>query len=403
MDYQYIAYNADRKLIKGKFSASSEEAALGILSYGNYQVVSLKKATPVLNLQKLLVKQIRVNPKETIMFSRQLALLLGSGIDIVTALELLQNQVINTALKDAIGEIISDIRGGTSLSEALSKHPKIFSQVYYQAVAAGEQSGSLELVLRQMADHIERAYETAKRVKGALTYPILVLVVALLVIAAMVIFVLPTFTSLYASIGAEMPGLTNMLLGAAGWFSHNGLYLILVLVVLLGLGFVYAKGAHGKALWDRAALRLPVVGRIYLLNEMARACRTIALLFKVGLPLPEIMTMASQGSSNGVVSGTLVEVQRELIRGEGLSRPMSKMPIFPPLMVQMVAVGEETGNLDTTLTTVAESFEAESADKTAAAVGLIQPAVTIVIGLIIMVIAVTLMSAIYSIYGQMDF
>ncbi len=145
---------------------------------------------------------------------------------------------------------------------------------------------------------------------------------------------------------------------------------------------------------------MPVIGRIVLLNELSRCCRTISLLFKVGIPLPEIMTLATQGANNKVISEALGEVKEELIRGEGLYKPMTKRPVFLPLMSQMVGVGEETGNLDNTLATVAQSFEAESEDKTSAAVGLIQPIITIVIGVMVAFIAVSMFSAMYGVYGQ---
>jgi type IV pilus assembly protein PilC len=275
--------------------------------------------------------------------------------------------------------------------------------MYYQAIAAGEQGGNLEVVLRQMADYIERGATTEKRVKNALTYPFIVVIVAIIVIAVLVTFVLPTFTSLYSQFGAEVPLATRMLMGATDWLVSYGLYLLLAIVAAGGIGYVYIKTPAGKLWWDKLSLHLPVVGRINLLGELSRCCRTIALLFTVGLPLPEIMAIAIRSSNNKAMVENLTEVQRELIRGEGLSRPMAKRKLFLPLMVQMVRVGEETGNLDNTLTTVAESFETEADDKTNSAVGLIQPAMTIIIGLVVAFIALALISAMYSIYGQASF
>ena len=400
MDFLYVAYTEDKRLVKGKLSATSDEAAANLLSYGGYQVVSLKSVVPFFDKEKLLARFSRVKPREIIMFSRQLAILLESGTDIVTSLELLQSQITNRTLKRVIGEVASDIRGGSSLSAALSKHPRAFSQMYYRTIAGGEQGGNLEIVLRQMADYIERGATTEKKIKNALTYPIIIAVVAIIVIAILVTFVLPAFTSLYAQFGAELPLPTRMLLGATDWLSHYGLYLLLVIVAAAGLGFVYAKTPAGKYQWDKLSLRLPVVGRINLLSGLSRCCRTMALLFRVGLPLPEIMALTIHSSDNKAMVEALTEVQQELIRGEGLSRPMAKRKLFLPLMVQMVGVGEETGNLDNTLATVAESFEVEADDRTSSAVGLIQPAIIIIIGLLVAFIAISLVSAMYSVYGQ---
>jgi type IV pilus assembly protein PilC len=172
------------------------------------------------------------------------------------------------------------------------------------------------------------------------------------------------------------------------------------MVAIAGAVFAYIKTPAGKHWWDKTLLGLPVFGRINLLNQLSRCCRTMSLLFKVGVPLPEIMAVAIYGATNKVIAEALTGVQQEMIRGDGLSRPMSRRQIFLPLMVQMVGVGEETGNLDNTLATVAESYEVEAADKTSSAVGLIQPAMTMFIGGIVGFIALALVSAMYSVYGQ---
>lgn len=400
MDYLYVAYTEDKRLVKGKLSATSAETAASLLSYGGYRLVSLKSVTPFFNKERLLAAFSRIKPREMVMFSRQLALLVESGTDIVTSLDLLQNQITNQTLKRIVGNVAADIRGGSSLSAALSKHPRAFSQMYYRAVAAGEQAGNLEVVLRQMADYIERGAITEKKVKSALTYPIIVAIVAIVVIGVLVTFVLPTFTGFYGELGAELPLSTKILTGFTDWLTHYGLYLMLVIVGAAVLGLIYTRTPAGRYQLDKLLLRLPVVGRINLLSGLARCCRTMALLFKVGLPLPEILALAIHASNNKAMAEALTEVQQELIRGEGLSRPMAKRELFLPLMVQMVGVGEETGNLDNTLVTVAQSFEVEAEDRTSSAVGLIQPAIIIVIGSIVAFIAVSLVSAMYSVYGQ---
>jgi type IV pilus assembly protein PilC len=401
MDFQYVAYTPDKKLVKGKLSATNEEAAASLLGYGGYQVVSLKTVTPFFTTGGLTSRFARVKSREIIMFSRQLALLLESGTDIVTALELLQSQSTNRTLKNVIGEVASDIRGGTSLSAALGKHPQAFPELYHRTIAAGEQGGNLEIVLRQMADFLERGALTEKKIKNALTYPIILAIVAVVVVAILVTFVMPTFVGLYSAFGAELPLPTRLLLGVADWLLSYGLFLVLGIVAVVILGYIYIRTPAGKYQWDSLMFRAPVVGRINLLSELARCCRTMALLFRVGLPLPEVMALAIHGSNNKAMVEALTEVQQELIRGQGLSKPMGQRPLFLPLMVQMVGVGEETGNLDNTLTTVAQSYEVEADDRTSTAVGLIQPAMIIVIAVVIGFVAVALLSAMYSIYGQL--
>jgi type IV pilus assembly protein PilC len=400
MEFSYVAYTEDKKLIKGKLAATSEEAASRLLSYGGYRVLSLKERIPFLDLGRLIPSFRRVRPIEIILFSRQLALLLEAGTDIVTSLELLQDQTTNNLFKDVIGQVASDIRSGNSLSLALSKHPKVFTQIYHRAIAAGEQGGNLEIVLRHMADFQERVVKTEKRIRNALTYPVIVLVVAVIVVGLLFAFVLPTFTDLYESLGTELPALASILIDVTSWLTDYGLYIIGAFVLGIVILFLYVRTPNGKYWWDSLSLRLPIIGRILQLSELSRIAQTISMLFRAGLPLPEIMAQASNATNNKVIAEAVNGVQQELIRGEGLSGPMEKRSIFLPLMTQMVGVGEETGKLDDTLATVAVTYDVESEDRINNAIGLIQPIITVVIGLVVAFIAVALVSTLYSIAGE---
>jgi type IV pilus assembly protein PilC len=403
MEFQYVAYTEDKRLVKGKLSATSEESALNLLSYGGYQTISLKEIVPFFNLQMIAALFSRVKPKEIIIFSRQLALLLESGTDIVTSLELLQSQATNRTLRAVLGKVASDIREGSSLSTALAKHPRAFPELYSRTLAAGEKAGNLEIVLRQMADYMERGATTEKKIKNALTYPVVVAIVAFIVITILITFVLPAFTDLYHTLGADLPATTRLLISLSDWLIDYGVFLLLGIVALAIVGIIYIRTPVGKYQFDKLMLTMPVIGRINLLSELSRCCRTIALLFKVGLPLPEVMSQAIRGTKNKVIAEALTDVREDLIKGEGLSKPMAKRTIFLPLMVQMTSVGEETGNLDTTLATVGQTYEIEADDRTSSAVGLIQPAITILIGIAVAFIAISMVSAMYSIYGQVEF
>jgi type IV pilus assembly protein PilC len=403
VEYAYTAYTRDRKIVKGKLNATNVEMATRVLNYGGYQIINLKPSSSFLDMGKIPISTgSKVGAKDILLFSRQLALLLESGTDLVNSLELLQRQITSKGLKKILTQVVHEIRGGSSFSAALSKHPRVFDSMYVQAMAAGEQAGNLDVVLRQMADHLNREVITGKKVKNALTYPIVVFVLAVVVVAILAIFVMPTFTQLFSSFGAKLPTTTRILIGFADWASHYAIWVLVVLFLLIGAGYGYIQTASGKLQWDTISLRLPMVGRINQLNELSRCCRTMALLFKVGLPLPEILAQAIRGSTNKAFANALSGVQEELIRGEGLSKPMSRNQIFLPLMVQMIAVGEETGNLDSALTTVALTYETESDDRTAAAIGFIQPALTIGVALVIGFVAVSLVSAMYGIYGQIS-
>ncbi len=400
MVFQYVAYTENGEIVKGKLPAANEEAANDLLGYAGYQAISLKPYIPFLNVDKLTAGLFRVKPGEIILFYRQLAMLLESGIDIVTSLELLQEQAANRALKRVLGDVISDLRAGNQLSKALGKHPHVFSPIYCRLIGVGEQSGDLETVLGQVADYMEKEVTTTKETKSALMYPAITSVVTVVVVAILVTFVLPSFGSLYRSLGVELPSSARLLLDLSGKLKEHWAYLMLGTLAVLGLAYIYIKTPGGRAMWDRLILRLPLLGHVCHLSELSRLCRSMSLLFRAGLPLTEVLPLLIQCSRNQALAKALVDVQQDMIKGEGISRPMSKNKLFLPMMVQMVRVGEETGNLDVTLLAVARSYEAEAEDKTRSLISLIQPVMTLAIGLVIGAIALSLVSAMYSIYGQ---
>lgn len=400
MVFQYVAYNEKGELVKGKLPATNEEAANDLLGYAGYQAISLKPHIPFLNFEKLTAGLSKVKPSDIILIYRQLAMLLESGIDIVASLELLQEQATNRSLKRVLDDVIADLRTGNQLSRALSKHPHVFSPIYCQLIGVGEQSGDLETVLKQVADYMEKEVTTTKETKNALMYPVITSVVTVVVIIVLVTFVLPQFGTMYSSLGAEMPAPAKLLIDFSTKLKEYWVYLMLGTLAALVLAYSYIKTPKGRAKWDRLVLRLPVLGKVCHLSELSRLCRSMSLLFRTGLPLTEIIPLLIQSSRNQALSEALGGVQQDMIKGEGISQPMTKSKLFLPMMVQMVRVGEETGNLDVTLLAVARSYEAEAEDKTRSLISLIQPAMTLIIGLVIAALALSLVSAMYSIYGQ---
>ncbi|OGO19139.1 MAG: hypothetical protein A2144_06010 [Chloroflexi bacterium RBG_16_50_9] len=400
MVYQYVACNEVGEMVTGKLSAVSEEAVTQMLNYAGYRLINLRPYMPFFSLGRLSGQMSRPKPTEIILLYRQLALLLESGISIITALELLQVQSTNRSLKIVLAEIISDLRGGSSLSASMGKHPDIFSPLACRSLSIGEQTGGLETMLKQIADYTEKEIEAKKGIKSALTYPIIAAVVTVIVVGVLVGFVLPAFADLYSSLGAELPALTRIMMDFSHMFRSNLLSIMLSLIVIAGTGLVYSKSSEGRYQLDNLILRIPQLGRIKHLNELARTCRSISLLFHAGLPLTEILPLVIQGSGNRVIARALYDVQQDMLKGEGLAQPMAKNPLFLPMMVQMVKVGEETGGLETSLGAVAQNYETEAEDKTKSLISLIQPLMTLIIAGVVGLIAMSMFSAMYSMYGQ---
>jgi len=398
MNYVYTGYTEDRGMVKGRISASNEQTATQMLINVGYRVVSLKQIKPFLpDMGGLL--QGNVKTSEMVTFSRQLALLLESGIGIVQGLELLQSQASNKQLKKVLIEVVSDLRGGSSLSMALSKHPRVFSTIYHKMVSVGEQTGNLEEVLRSLADYAERESGAMSKLKMALTYPAIVFCLAIVVIAIMVTVVLPPIVGMFTSMGGELPITTRLLLASLDFLNAYGLYL---LIVGSGVGiaaYMYSRSPSGSYYKDLLLLKLPLLGRLSLVSHLARSCRSMALLFRAGLPLPEIMTLASQSSGNKVISKALNDVEQDMLKGEGLAGPMKKRWVFLPLMVAMTKVGEETGNLDATLITVAENYDVEAASRIQTMLSMIEPVMTIAMGIGVGFIALSIFMPMYSSLG----
>jgi type IV pilus assembly protein PilC len=401
MQYKYVAYNERKQLVNGKIDAPSEAVALDLMTYSGLKIVSLKEAKSLLNMEKIR-GVAKVGNREVIMFSKQLALMIESGFDIAASLDLLESQISNRGLKRIVGEITKDIRNGMKPSQAFARHPAAFSALYCRTIAVAEETGNLEKALRQMSEHIEKNANSAKKVKGALMYPTMVLVLMVGVIAIMVLFVVPSFKTLYDQLGANVPLAAQILLSSTNFLRAAGLWIILGVVGLLVLAFALTRSEEGKYQRDKLMLRMPLIGRIIMLSELSRVAATISTLFRAGVPLPEVMTLASQSCENRVIGKALTDVRQEMLQGQGLARPLSQRPIFPALMVQMASVGENTGNLDTTMDTVAVSYGMEADDRTAIMTSLITPITGIIMGGLVAFLAVALVSTMYGMMGSIS-
>ena len=402
MQYKYVAYNQQKQLVNGKVDAPNETVAQDLLNLSGLKTVSLKEAKPLLNMEKIRGATYKISNKEVIMFSKQLALMIESGFDIAASLDLLASQISNRGLKKIVGEITADIRNGMKPSQAFAKHTTAFSGLYCRTIAVAEETGNLEKALRQMADHIEKNANAAKKVKGALMYPAMVLIMMIGVIAVMVLFVVPSFQTLYDSMGTEIPLPARILLGTTNFLRSTGLYMLLGVVGFVVLAFALTRSDEGKYQRDKLMLRIPLIGNIIVMSELSRVAATISTLFRAGVPLPEVMTLASQSCENRVIGRALTEVRQEMLQGQGLARPLSQRPIFPALMVQMASVGENTGNLDTTMDTVAVSYGMEADDRVTVMTGLITPITGIIMGGLVAFLAVALVSTMYGMMGSLE-
>ena len=395
MDYAYLGYTGDRQIVKGRISATDERAAVDMLDKVGYRVVSIKPITSAFPaLGKLF--QAKVKTTEMVTFSRQLALLLESGVGVIQALELLEAQSTDKSLKKVLFQVLHDLRGGKSLSIALAQHPQVFSKLYCKLVNVGEQTGALETVLRSLAGYIERQSASVAKIKQAMMYPAIVFCVAIAVGAIMVTILLPPLIDMFAKLGGTLPLPTRILLATMHFLQGYGVFLFVGIIAVAVVGYMYGRTPNGRYMRDRLMLRIPMMGRLFQVTELARICRSLALLFRAGLPLPEVMALTIQATGNRVIATSLKEVEQGMLRGQGLAKPMSTRPVFLPMMVEMAKVGEETGNLDESLVLVADNFEIEADRRTQTLLGMIEPAMTIALGVGVGFLALSVFGPIYS-------
>jgi type IV pilus assembly protein PilC len=398
MAYQFTAYTLDKRIVQGRIDATSENMAEEALYRAGYQrILNLREVRLGLSLEKLMPTLFGVKPQDVIDFSHQLATLIESGISIFTALELLKEQAPRATFRKIIAGLVEELQGGNSFSQALSKYPQVFSYTYCQVVKASEQAGNLEAGLRQVAGYMEKRATTTNRVKRALAYPAMVLLMAIGVFALLITVALPPLIGLFNSLGAELPLTTKLLIATADFLIHYKLYLLWGVFILITLIAVYMKLPAGKLTMDRLKLKMPLIGSINIEHNMCHFCQTTSMLLKAGLPLPQIMDIAIQTVGNRIIRQALRDVKEKLIQGQGLSQPMAEIDLFPRLLVEMVAVGEKTGTIDSTLATLADYYEERVDQRINTLISMIEPFLTVVIGLVVAFIALSLITPLYSI------
>jgi len=403
MAYQFKAYTLDRRIVRGTIDAASESMAEEALyRVGYHRVLSLKEVRPALGLRRLLPTLFGVKNQDVIDFSRQLATLIESGVTILTALQLLEEQAFRAGFRKVVAGLINELRGGSSLSQALSEYPQAFSYTYRQVIRASEQAGNLEVGLRQMAGYIEKQAATRRRIKRALTYPIVVLFMAIGVFVLLITVALPPLIGLFTSLGTELPWMTKLLIAVAGFLINYKFYLLVgVAIVILSI-IGYARLPAGRLTMDRLMLKMPLIGPINIQHNMCHFCRTASMLQKAGLLLPQTMNIVIQTIGNRIIRQALREVREKLVQGQGLSQPMAEIDLFPRLLVEMVSVGEKTGNLDSTLATLGDYYEQGVDQRVNTLISVLEPALTVGVGLVVAFIALSMITPLYSILGSMQ-
>jgi type IV pilus assembly protein PilC len=325
-----------------------------------------------------------VKPMDIAVFSRQLATMLAAGIPLVQGFEIIGSGHEKPSMQKLILDIKSDVEAGTSLHESLAKHPLYFDDLFVNLVEAGEQAGALEGLLDKIATYKEKTEALKKKVKKALFYPAAVLAVAVIVTIILLVFVIPQFESLFKGFGADLPAFTQMVINLSRFVQSDGLYIGAVVFALFWTFFYFKKRSKRmREFLDRAALKMPVIGPILNKAAIARFSRTLATMFAAGVPLVEALESVAGATGNIVYENAVLRMRDEVATGQRLQRAMETTELFPNMVVQMIAVGEESGSLDTMASKVATFYEAEVDNAVDAMSSLLEPLIMVILGVLV--------------------
>jgi type IV pilus assembly protein PilC len=364
---------------KGEIEAANEAALRGILRRQGLTSITVKQKPKDLSEYLPFLKQ-KVKQKEVVIFARIFATMINAGLPLIQCLELLAQQEQNKTFAQIITAIKEDIEGGSTLSDALSKYPNIFDDLFVNLVAAGESGGILDVILQRLSNYMEKAMKLKSKVKGAMTYPASVLVISIAVVALLLVKVIPVFQKMFEGFGGELPGPTQFLITLSAYAQKYFLVAIIALAIVVYAFRRYYKTEKGTLLIDDLILKSPVFGPLLKKVAVARFTRTMSTMMTSGVPILEGLAIVSKTAGNKIVENALIRVRKSISEGKTIAEPLLETGIFPPMVVQMIAVGEATGALDAMLSKIADFYDDEVDTAVDAMTALLEPFMMVFLG-----------------------
>lgn len=400
MWFKYIAVKAGGEVVTGTVEATTEQRAEELLWQSELTILSLKKTRSIPSVRELLPTFFGVKRDDVVNFSRDLSTLLGAGIAIIPSLVMLYERTTKPSMKKLIRDIWVSVETGSSFSDACAKHPTVFSPFYLRLTKVGEEIGNLEQMLEQIGIQMTKEAAVMAKVKSALTYPAFVLAVATVAVVALVTFVVPAMSGLFEQFGGELPLLTRIIVAISDFFRGNILYLAFGFIVVIGVSVWFFGTPTGKRIRSTMALKIPIIKDVNIKGTMSRLARNLSILLGGGITLTEALELVIQTTDNVIFKEAFTKVRADVHDGLLLSQAMRNQPLFPPMLTQVVGVGEHTGRLEPNLETVADFYEKETDKAVASATGMLTPIMTIVVGGIVALIAISMYTPIYGLAGQ---
>ena len=403
--FDYQVRDRDGKLKSGQLEADSQQAVASKLSSMGYAPVKIEEVKESsLQMEIKIPGTGRVKLKDLAIFSRQFATMINSGLSLIRSLSILAEQTENDKLRDVIREVRGKVEAGSDLSTAMSEYPKVFPRLYIAMVRAGEAAGMLDQVLLRVAEMLEKDVRLRSKIKSAMTYPVIVLVMAVLLTAVMLIFIVPVFEQMFIDLGGELPFLTQLLVSASEFLaSWYGMLTFVALPVGLWFGFkAIRENEKGRFALDVLKLKAPVFGPLFHKIALTRFARNLGTLLRAGVPILQALEITAETVNNGPIGAAVTDVQDSVRQGESINGPLSTHEVFPPMVVQMIAVGEETGNVDGMLEKISDFYDQEIETTTEQLTAMMEPLMIGIIGGIVGGMVIALYMPMFQIFDMIE-
>jgi type IV pilus assembly protein PilC len=384
--------------VQGELKANTKNDLERVLRQNRIIVNSISKKAPELQIKfGTGIKKIEISR-----FTRQFATMISAGLPMVQCLDILGNQVENKELVKVVNSVKEGVQGGATLSESMARHPKVFDTLYTNMVEAGEVGGALDSILNRLAGYREKADKLVRKVKGAMVYPAVVVVVALGVTIGMLAYIVPVFAGMFSSLNAELPLPTQVVLDISNFLQANMLYLLLGLIGFSVVFIWWKKTPSGNLQWDKFMLRTPVLGNLIKKSSIARFTRTLGTLLSSGVSILEALDITAKTSGNMVISNAIRKSVISIAEGDTITGPLKETGVFPPMVTQMISVGEKTGGLDEMLSKIADFYDDEVDAAVTALTSIIEPIIIVFMGVVIGGILIAMYLPMFDIIGKIN-
>lgn len=402
-NFRYSAKNPEGRTISGTLTASDESEVIGELRRRNLTILDVREVrSPLRGLAAKSVRPGRPRKQdELVVFTRQLATMISSGITLLEALEILVEQAETPAFRATLRAVCDDVRTGSDLSRALARHPRVFSDLFVNMVRAGEVSGQIDEILVRLADYMEATARLKREIRSAMTYPIISLVLVLGITAFLMVGIVPQFRPIFETLDIELPGLTTFVLQLSDAVRENGLLVLAGAAGLVCFVSLLKRTERGAYAWDALLLRLPIFGILFRKVALARFSRTFATLIKSGVPILGCLEIVAETSGNRVVARAVHQARQHVREGQSLSGPLAESPVFPPMVTRMVSIGEKSGALEHLLEKIATFYDEQVSAQVKSLTSLIEPLLIAIMGVFVGTIVLAVFLPIFKIQEKL--